>query len=244
MILSDCKSAAEAEGLGRHSFRAVAKRVADGMFYATDANCTLASSLNSVSKHKEHMAILFSAQCGFCTCIQLPQSPGHKLPKEKHSRVRKNTYSSAGLGIFFVACSWLFPPNNPIWPGLNLAFLNGCFPSRYFHCQLTYTDWCQGVMVDSGTPDRWENVWLLKRHLGVASGGNRTSTTHSAGPSCSVAECIKKIGLKEEEKSFQMKKQGSHDGFHLKMSTMSGHICATFPPELQKEPSLITWVVL
>lgn len=165
-----------------------------------------------------------------------PQAPQRKTFKSKKEYLficRPRYFLCAMLLTFF-------PPNNPIWPGLNLAFLNGCFPSRYFHCQLAYTDWCQGVTVDSGTPDRWENVWLLKRHLGVASGGNRTSTTHSAGPSCSVAECIKKIGLKEQEKSFQMKKQGSHDGFHLKMSTTSRHICATFPPELQKEPSLIT----
>lgn len=31
-----------------------------------------------------------------------------------------------------------------------------------------------------------------KRRLGVTSGGNRTSTTHSSAPFCPVAECVKK----------------------------------------------------
>ncbi len=82
MFLSACESAAE-QRCWTLFLIAVAKKAAPrvttaGGFYTSDAHCALAWSLNSVSKHKEHISILFSAQCGFCTSIKLPQSWGPK----------------------------------------------------------------------------------------------------------------------------------------------------------------------
>lgn len=52
-----------------------------------------------------------------------------------------------------------------------------------------------------------------KRRLGVASGGNHTSTTHSSAPSVGLRNALK-IGFKEQEKSFQM---GKHGSFHVEI---------------------------
>lgn len=44
------------------------------------------------------------------------------------------------------------PPKSSYMGGLSLNFLNGCLPSRYLNCQLTLTDWCQGVGGRPGGP--------------------------------------------------------------------------------------------
>lgn len=170
-FLSDCKSAVEASVWMPSLIRRGQKKlphVSLQQAHFTPPTHTVCSSearfwYQNIKNIFKYYFVHSVASVHLLNClraeVQRTSWPQASQRKITHSRKRRNTYSSEGQGIFFAACSWLFF-NNPIWPGLNLDFINGCFPSRYFHCQLTRMDWCQGVVVDSWTPDRLENVWL------------------------------------------------------------------------------------
>lgn len=81
--------------------------------YATDAHCNLVSSWNLVSKHEEHILIQFSAQCGFCTSIKLPQSWGPKHSNTTSSRNKSNIFEWKKEYLFiwsprYLLCGALF----------------------------------------------------------------------------------------------------------------------------------------
>lgn len=80
----------------------------EGRFYTTDAHCALASSLNLVSKHKELILTLFSAQCSFCTSIKPSWGPKHLKTRKKNNAVEKKKeylficrYFLCGMSVIF-----------------------------------------------------------------------------------------------------------------------------------------------
>lgn len=140
-------------------------------------HCVLAWSLKLLSKHWEHISVLFSVQCGCCMAIKWPKSwgPGHfwtnRSQMKNSTSTRRKEYPFIWRPRYFL-CNMRptlgrNPPTMIVYGQvLNFDYMNVCSPSRYFHCQLTRMGWCQG-----------EGAWLLHlRHVWRMSTGAKCWT--------------------------------------------------------------------